>query len=123
MNCREARELIPWLAGGALSPGESSELMAHLAGCVSCREELAREVRLARDVREAVAGLPGTPAGTWKRVLARTRGVELGKLELGSFLVGLSLGLSLRGGRLPLNGELEVLGRKLPLFRTKGGAK
>ena len=123
MNCHEARELLPWLAAGALPPEEQGELMRHLAGCAACRAELAQEVRLAREVREAVAGLPGVPEGTWGKVMARTRGIPLGRLELGSFLVGLSLGLSLRGGKLPLSGELEVLGRKAPLFETEGGAR
>ncbi len=122
MNCREARELLPWYAAGSLSAGESAAVAAHLAACQACRAELAREVELVREVQGAVGRLPGAPAGTWEKVLARTRGIPLGKLELGSFLVGLSLGLSLRGGRVPLEGELRLLGRKLPLFKTEGGA-
>ncbi|RLE29592.1 hypothetical protein DRJ54_04370 [Candidatus Acetothermia bacterium] len=123
MNCREARELLPWLAAGTLPPEEMGGLLAHLAGCPACRAELAQEVRLSQEVRAAMESLPGAPKGTWERVLARTRGIPIGKLELGSFLVGLSFGLSLRGGRLPLSGELEVLGRKVPLFEIEGGAR
>ena len=122
MNCRKARELLPWLATGALPPEDQAGLMEHLAGCAPCRAELARELRLVREVRAALEGLPGAPEGTWEKVLARTRGIPLGKLELGSFLMGLSLGLSLQGGRVPLEGELWLLGRKFPLFKTEGGA-
>ena len=122
MNCREARELLPWLAAGALPPEDMPELLSHLSECASCRAELAREFKLAREVRGALKGLPAAPIGTWPKVLASVQGIELGQLELRSFLVGLSMGLAVRGSRLPLRGELEVLGRKLSLFGKKGGA-
>jgi len=123
VNCREVRELLPWLAAGALPPEDQAGLMEHLAGCAPYRAELAREVRLVREVRVALGRLPGAPEGTWGKVLARTRGIPLGKLELGSFLLGLSIGLSVREGKVPLTGELKLFGHRVPLFEIEGGAR
>jgi len=123
VNCWEVRELIPWYAAGSLPPEEREELILHLAGCASCQAELAQAVRLAWGVREAVQRLPGVPEETWGKVLARTRGIPVGRLDLGSFLLGISVGLSVREGRVPLTGELRVLGRRVPLFEIGGGAR
>ncbi|HIQ01872.1 MAG TPA: zf-HC2 domain-containing protein [Anaerolineales bacterium] len=125
MNCREVRELIPWYAARSLPPEEREELILHLAGCASCQAELAQAVRLVWGVREAVQRLPGVPGETWGKVLARTRGIPVGRLDLGSFLLGISVGLSVRvrEGRVPLTGELRVLGRRVPLFEIGGGAR
>lgn len=123
MNCQEVRELIPWYAAGSLPPEEAGALVGHVAECTACRMELAQTMRLVWGVREAVQRLPGVPAETWGKVLARTRGIPVGRLDLGSFLLGISVGLSVREGRVPLTGELRVLGRRVPLFEIEGGAR
>lgn len=117
MNCQRARELIPWLAAGGLTAEELAELSWHLAHCEACREELAQALELRERVVQAVGKLPPVPKTAWLKVLARLGGLPVGRLELRSFLVGLSLGLSL--GRLPVFAQLEILGRKLPLWGEK----
>jgi hypothetical protein len=47
MNCDEATELLDAYALGALEKGESDELMRHMAGCLSCWEELSKSQRTA----------------------------------------------------------------------------
>jgi len=121
VNCRQARELVPWYAIGSLPEGEQAEVALHLAGCPACRTELAQAVRLVRELRGAFARLPGPKDEVWIRTLARVRGIPLGSLDLGSFLLGLSIGLSVRGGKVPLTGELRLLGRRVPLFEFEGG--
>jgi len=46
------------------------------------------------------------------------REVELARFDLGSFLIGLSVGMSVQGKRVPVRGDLRLLGRKVKLFRT-----
>jgi len=46
------------------------------------------------------------------------REVELARFDLGSFLIGLSFGLSVKGTRAPVRGDLRLLGRRVKLFRT-----
>ncbi|TKC91499.1 hypothetical protein FAZ69_03310 [Trinickia terrae] len=38
-----AWEMLPWLVNGTLPEAERAQVEAHLAGCESCREELARQ--------------------------------------------------------------------------------
>lgn len=54
---RESQELLPWLANGRLSGDELARVQAHLAGCASCRADLAalQTVRAAGDL--PLAGL------------------------------------------------------------------
>ncbi|HAF71407.1 MAG: hypothetical protein XD60_1618 [Acetothermia bacterium 64_32] len=123
MNCRQARELIPWQAAGSLPGEERTALAAHLAGCPACRTEFAQAVRLVRELRGAFARLPEPKDEVWIRTLARARGIPLGSLDVGSFLLGLSIGLSVRGGKVPLTGELKIFGHRVPLFEIEGGAR
>jgi hypothetical protein len=46
-NCDEATELLDAYALGALDKSESEELMRHVAGCLSCWEELSKSQRTA----------------------------------------------------------------------------
>jgi Putative zinc-finger len=50
--------LLAEYADGTLTPEAAAEVEAHLAGCATCREELA----LAREVRAALGTLPDVPA-------------------------------------------------------------
>ncbi len=47
MNCDEAKELLDAYALGALEKREGEELMRHVAGCLSCWEELSKSQRTA----------------------------------------------------------------------------
>lgn len=123
MNCGEVRELIPWYATGSLPGSERAEVALHLAECPACRTELAQAVRLVRDLREAFGSMPEPASEVWARTLARARGIPLGSLDVGSFLLGLSIGLSVRGGKVPVTGELKLFGHRVPLFEIEGGAR
>ncbi len=120
IDCREARELIPWYVNGTLSAGEARELAVHLAGCPACRTELADAIRLSIEVKTAVSRLPGAPERIREKVLPQSE-VPVARLDLGSFFLGLSLGLSVKGNKIPVQGNLCLLGRRLKLFETKGG--
>ena len=118
IDCEEARELIPWYANGTLSPPEARELAAHLAECPACRAELADALLLSIEVRDAISHLPGAPKKVKEEVLPQSE-VPVARLNLGSFLLGLSLGVSVRGSKVPVEGDLRLLGRKVRLFKTQ----
>ncbi len=75
MSCEETLRRLDDLLDGELRQEELEEVRSHLAGCASCREELARAERL----RDMTAQLPRTvePArDLWPRIedrLLRTR--------------------------------------------------
>ncbi len=121
-TCQEVQSVLAWYLKGALESAESRAIAEHLVGCAACRAELAQVVRLQGELTTAFQAMPPAPATAWEAVAARTRGVRLARLDLGSFLAGLSIGMSFRRGRLPVSGQLRLLGRDVPLFQiTKGG--
>jgi predicted anti-sigma-YlaC factor YlaD len=115
-GCERVRELIPWYANGTLPPSEMEEVTAHLAECGACRNELAATLRLKVQIDGDVRRLPRLPETVWRRVSAEVQGRPLAQLDVGSFLVGFTFGARVRGGRLPMYGDLRLLGRKLRLF-------
>jgi anti-sigma factor RsiW len=123
-TCEETQKLLPWVVNGALTGEEARQTAAHLAICPSCREELAATLRLAGALREAFPQMERAPAHGWEDVQQRLPELPSARLDLGSFLVGLSMGLSLaRNGRPRVESDLRVLGRRVRLFNTmkKGG--
>jgi len=124
-ECRDIQELIPWYVEGVLGTEESVRVSSHLAVCSACREDLAVTMRLRLEVRDALGALPELSAATRTNTLKETRGRPIAKLDVGSFLVGLSLGANLRNRNIPMRGDLRVMGRTIPLFNTgrKGGRK
>jgi len=122
-DCDRAQELIPWYVAGSLSEEETGELAMHLAECDACRAELARLVPLSLDLHAALGSLPGAAAELRETVIGRTRVGGTAGINVGSFLLGLSMGLSARGRGAPLQGDLKILGRRVPLFRLEQGGK
>ncbi len=118
IDCTKVRELIPWYANGTLPAGEAREVAAHLAGCPACRAELAEAALISIEVKNAVALLPGAPERIRETVLPQGE-VPVARLDLGSFLLGLSLGLSVKGNKVPVQGDLRLLGRRVNLFKTQ----
>jgi len=124
-ECRDIQELIPWYVEGVLGSEESVRVSSHLAACAACREDLAITMRLRLEVRGALKGLPELSSATRTTTLKEARGRSIAKLDVGSFLVGLSFGANLRNRSIPMRGDLRVMGRTIPLFNTgrKGGLK
>jgi len=121
-DCEKALELIPWYVAGSLSEEETGELAMHLVDCDACRSELARMVPVALDVKAVIDAMPTVSAGLREQVEERVKRGGAAGVDVGSFLLGLSMGLSSAKGRgVPLQGDLRILGRKVPLFRLGEG--
>ncbi|MCK4355590.1 zf-HC2 domain-containing protein [Candidatus Bipolaricaulota bacterium] len=125
INCDKARELIPWYVNGTLTGDEAREIASHLAGCPTCREELAQAVRLSWELRAAFDRIPTVPERVWEKVRTHAQGISLARIDVGSFLLGLSLGLSVTRSGIPkFKSDLRLLGRRVALFNSsKGGLK
>ena len=125
IDCDKARELIPWYVNKTLAGDEAREIASHLAGCPTCREELAQAVRLSWELRAAFEQMPAVPERAWEKVTTRAQGISLARIDVGSFLLGLSLGLSVTRSGIPkFKSDLRLLGRKVALFNSsKGGLK
>lgn len=114
--CTSIRELIPWYANGTLSVEESRLVAEHLSHCESCRDELIQNMQLNMEIRRAFSELDGMASEVKKDVLKRTTGKKLASLDVGSFLLGFSFGASYQKGRVPIRGDLRLLGRKIRLI-------
>ncbi|MBO0749896.1 MAG: zf-HC2 domain-containing protein, partial [Porphyrobacter sp.] len=55
------RQLLPWHVNGTLSADETARVDAHIAECAECRDDLAAERELAREI--ALLPLDVTRAG------------------------------------------------------------
>ncbi|HDL85012.1 MAG TPA: hypothetical protein ENH11_01560 [Candidatus Acetothermia bacterium] len=120
IDCEQVRELIPWYVNGTLPCREAAAVAAHIASCPSCREELAEMLQLSLQVRNAMDDTPSVPERVWDRVRTEKGELLLGSLDLGSFLLGLSLGLSLtRRGRPRFTSNLRLFGRQVPIYSTR----
>ncbi|MEW5826647.1 MAG: zf-HC2 domain-containing protein [Candidatus Bipolaricaulota bacterium] len=119
------REIVPWYVEGSLAPSEAAAMAAHLAGCDACLQEVAATLRVRLAVRDVWAGMGAPSPDVWRRVVEETGGRPLARLDVGSFLVGLEVGLRRTRRSAPLRGDLRVLNRRVPLFNVdrKGGTK
>jgi predicted anti-sigma-YlaC factor YlaD len=115
-TCDLIRDLLPWYVNGTLRPKEARQVATHLLECGACREELAEWMRIQLEVRHATRSHDKVRREAKETVLQRTTGTSLGHLDVGSFLLGVSLGASYRRGRLPLRGDLHLFGRKIRLI-------
>jgi anti-sigma factor RsiW len=118
-TCKWAQELFPWFANGTLSAEETAEVAVHLAECEACRRELAGMLRVRGIVDGELRAYPHLPERAWKRVAAESLGQPVAQLDVGSFLVGFSLGASVRRGGVPVYGDLKLLGRKIRVFNVE----
>ena len=120
MTCEQVRELIPWYVNGTLSRDEATLVAQHIAQCASCREELAQTLQLSLKVRNAMNDAPSVPKRVWEAVRTEKGEVQLGGLDLGSFLLGLSLGLSVtKRGRPRFTSNLRLFGRQVPIYSIR----
>jgi hypothetical protein len=114
--CTPIRELIPWYVNGSLTVDEARQVAAHLARCEGCRDELTQIMRLNIEVRRVFDDVEGLEAEIKHLVLKRTTGTALASVNLGSFLLGFSFGASYQKGRVPIRGDLQLLGRRIRLI-------
>ena len=114
--CTPIRELIPWYVNGTLSTDEARLVAEHLSHCEECRGELIANMQLNIEVRRAFSELDGLPTEAKKDVLKRTAGKKLASFDVGSFLLGFSFGASYQKGRVPIRGDLRLMGRRIRLI-------
>jgi hypothetical protein len=114
--CTPIRELLPWYVNGTLSVDEARQVAAHLARCEVCRDELAQIMRINVEVRRSFETFEGMGADVKTEVLRKTAGRSLASFDIGSFLLGFSFGASYQKGRMPIRGDMRVLGRRIRLI-------
>lgn len=119
-DCQRVQELIPWYVNGTLNANENAFVASHIAQCASCREHLANTLYISLQLKQSMDNQPRAPEYLYDKVRTQKGEFRLGSLDIGSFLLGLSLGLSItRKGRARLTSNLSLLGKRVPIYDTK----
>ncbi len=118
-DCEGTRELLPWYATGKLGVTDAATVIAHVQSCETCRQELAEVVWVRHTVRAGKADTPSVGERVWRRVMARVGFRNLANVDVGSFLVGLRLGVNARRPGSPVRASLHVMGRNVRIVGTK----
>ena len=123
ITCEEARELIPWYVTGRIALEDAERIVDHLTTCADCQSDFAEAAWMRRLVANRTLSAP-TPHGTaWSRVARKVGIVEVARIDVGSFLIGLNLGISAASRRYPVRGSLRVMGHNVRIVgrrREKG---
>jgi anti-sigma factor RsiW len=120
--CAEILELLPWYVEGSLDGEEARAVALHLTECAECLQELALTLRVRTELADGFERMPKASEGLWDRIRTTTQGRSVARLDVGSFLLGFTMGASIQRRSLPIRGDLRLLGRKIRLFDVgKGG--
>jgi len=122
IDCDTIREWLPWYVSGRLAPGRLERMSAHIAACDACQAELAEMIAL-RNAYAAEMEQHDVPIGrVWNRLSGTLGDQPSAQIDLGSFLVGLQIGIASRGRGAIVNGRINVLGHTARILgkRKKG---
>lgn len=119
IDCERTRELLPWYATGKLGAADAAAVAAHVQSCEACRQELAEVVWVRHTVHAGKADTPGVGERVWRRVMARAGFRNVANVDVGSFLVGLRLGVNARRPGSPVRASLHVMGRDVRIVGAK----
>ena len=120
-TCERLRECLPWYVTGSIDYTIAEQVAAHLRDCEACRAEFIEIAQLRHRFVAAVSEAAPPRSIAWNRLRRRLGMKETVRVDLGSFLVGLRVGIAAHDRRSPVRGDLRLCGRNLRIIgRTKG---
>lgn len=122
-NCKTIQQWLPWYVSGQLSAFKRQRMAEHISECACCQKELAEVIQLQHRVTSD-ADASATPASrVWDAISMEIGEESKAQIDLGSFLVGLKVGIAAGNKKNPIQGDLRVLGRKVRIIgKQKKGA-
>jgi hypothetical protein len=122
MTCDQTREWLPWYVTGSIDFEIAERIAAHLKDCDACCAEFVETAQLRHRFGAAVGGAPTPKVSVWSRLRGDSGSEEDVRIDLGSFLIGLRLGIVARDRRTPIHGDLRIWGRSVRIIGKKKGA-
>jgi hypothetical protein len=120
MTCQEVQQLIPWYVTGRIKIETAREIAEHLTTCAECQADFVEAAWMRRllmtSTREAAPR-----AAVWSRIEKKTGLADLAKIDVGSLLLGLKLGISASPRRYPVRGTLRVMGHNVRIVGRRRG--
>ena len=120
ITCEEVRELIPWYVTGRIEIDEAKKIADHLSGCPECQADLVDAAWMRRLVAATAQDAAPRPE-VWSRIERKAGLADLARIDVGSFLIGLKLGVSASSRRYPVHGSLRVLGHNVRIVGRRRG--
>jgi anti-sigma factor RsiW len=122
IDCESVREWLPWYVSGRLQASRMQRMATHVSRCHGCQAGLARLIALHHEYVSSVNELPVPEDRMWDALERQLGEPSRASIDVGSFLIGLSIGIAARDRAGPVQGDLRVLGRRVRIIgrRTKG---
>jgi len=116
-TCERIREALPWYVTGSIDIEDAEQIAEHLRGCSECREEFIEAALVRCRYNEWMEATEGPSTEVWSRLSEETGdGSEDLRIDVGSLLLGVRLGIAPGRRTPPVHGELQLLGRRLPII-------
>lgn len=121
-HCATIEHWLPWYVSGQLSPFKMQRMAEHIGECESCQNELAQVIQLRHRLALSTEAIQAPSEQVWNAIAPDLQDRSETHIDVGSFLVGLNLGITAGRRKHPIQGDLSVLGRKVRIIgkRAKG---
>lgn len=122
IRCQTIQHWLPWYVTGQLSPVKTQHMAKHVSECNNCQRELAQVIGLRHQFVASTEATSTPFERVWEAIAPEVEGQSETHIDVGSFLVGLNLGIKAGRSHYPIQGDLNVLGRKVRIIgkQTKG---
>ena len=120
--CNVVREWLPWYVTGSMDFATAERIANHLRDCEACRTEFVEIAQLRHRFAACVSAVTVPKASAWNRLNPRLGGGPTVRVDLGSFLIGLRIGVATHDRRTPVRGDLRIWGRNVRIIGRKKGA-
>lgn len=121
-DCQTIQRWLPWYASGQLSPIKMQRMAVHIADCESCQRELTHVIGLRHQFVADADAMPTPSERVWNAISPGLDDQPKTRIDIGSFLIGLNVGITAGSRRARIQGDLRVLGHRVRIIgkRKKG---
>ena len=121
-TCNVVLEGLPWYVTGSIDLATAERIAEHLRNCEACRKEFVEIAQLRYRFVTRVGATPTPRASAWNRLSVRLGKRETVRIDLGSFLIGVRVGVAARNRWPSVRGDLRILGRNVRIIGKMKGA-
>ena len=114
--CQTVRQWLPWYVSGRLSSTKVQRMAAHIEHCEACRGELSSIIQLRHQFVMDVETTSTPSDRVWEAIAPDLNAPVRARIDIGSFLLGLNIGIATHNRRTAVQGDLRVLGRKVQII-------
>jgi predicted anti-sigma-YlaC factor YlaD len=118
-DCTIIRGWLPWYVSGRLTPSKLRRMASHIAQCEVCQRELAEIIRLSHEYTSQMDSVETPADRVWETLAEELGAPQKARIDVGSFFLGLRIGITAHDRQYPVRGDLRVLGRKVRIIASR----